>query len=370
MNKKLIKVILILCLLSLYGVSTPLSQNDNNLSNEKEIGRLFSPLKGWQYNDFTFSNNGKFLYTYKNKSLYIWKFLPKIEYIGSFYIGVIKNKKNTSFMHIVPNNKMIFRISNSIELWNLRTMKKVLKQKIESISGVSTEDGFVILNKNKNLKKLDFNTLKTIQQNEIKNHCVGIEVENTTIDSCECFKLLYINNTINIVCQYYLSSVKSKTLDETSFSYFNPTYSYLSTDNKYIHSVLLRSKSINSASCTKKQLNQNESKLSNIRDINKKSFIFKSLLVKEKEFSNGLKVLSLFIINQNHKTKKRMGYFAHDINGDWIFKQSGNFYFDTSLSLEKLKMKLLNERVSPMNSQTYNKYYKKINFKELNYGKR
>lgn len=54
MSNKLIKLILISCMFSLSIVATPIDMNDNNLSNEKEIGRLFSPLKGWQYDDFFF----------------------------------------------------------------------------------------------------------------------------------------------------------------------------------------------------------------------------------------------------------------------------------------------------------------------------
>ena len=365
MNKKLMTVIATLFIFTLYSIAIPLS--DNNLSKEKEIGRLFNPLKGWQYDDFTFSSNGDFLYTYKNKSLYSWRFLPKIEYLGSFYVGIIKDRKNTSFIHLAPNNKIVFRTSNNIEIWNLKTMKILIKQKIASISGVSAEDGFVILKKNKNLKKLDFNSLKIIEEKQIENHCSGIEVENTTIFSCKCSNLLYINNTINIVCEYYVSCLKSKTLTERGFSYFNPSYTYLSIDNKYLYSD---NKLINRINCMQKTSSRNKHKFATIRHISKKSFILKSLLIKEKKFSNGLRVLEVLVVNKDKKSKKIIGFFAHNDNGDWFFKQSGDFYFDTSLSFNKLKMKLSDGSIVLMNSQTFNKYYKKINFKELKYGKR
>lgn len=361
--------LLFLLSLILFAQDKGLSLADTNVE-EKEIGKLYHPSKKWMYDDFVFSEDG-FFYTYKDKRLYIWKFLPEIKYIDSFDIGIVKNKKNSSFMHMAANQKILFRTSKSISIWDLKKHKKIIEQKIKSVSGVVVKkDKFVLLDENKHLIKLDLNKLKIIQTGKVVNNCAGTERENNTVSDCQCSDLLYVNNTLNIICENSISCVKSETLEQTGHAFFNPEYAYFSRENTYIHSMLPKSKSINRVNCDTKKINNTEIKLATARNIKRRSFIFQSFLVEEKNFSKGLKVLIISIINKESKNKKRIGWFSHNNNGDWMFKQSGTFNFDTSLSFEKLKMKLADGTISRMNIQTYNKYHQKINLKELKNGKR
>ena len=355
MISKILKYILILFLLIAPIVGTPV---DNDISC-----RPYFPKQNWLYDDFIFTSNGSIFYTYKNGFLHQWSLGNSISHEKSIKIGInfskYKHKDNIDFMFLNNDeSKMIFWTEDFFEIWDIKQEKCIGRKNVKSLFGIAdtNQNVFFTFDKNNILKKWNIKNL--IEEKSVKIYfgCEEWDPESGThAPSCTLIKLVVINNDIYIITYSVIVKVSIKNMQEVKKNFIGSCGSgNISFDKKTFR---CNDKFINVFS-----LKKIESKINNNPNTRwRRYFKYNKLYIHKVTLKNQA------VFDLKNLENKNRGFFIHNNKGDWIFKYT-SFYFDTSLSFKELKMKLPNGNISIMNAATYNKYYRKINFKDLIYG--
>ena len=393
MRRKVLQLLVIMSIFTSLIIATPINKNTNTFVPS------FSKYN-WGYDDFIFTSNKEEFYTYKDGVLHHWQFVPVIKHLNSIIINFFPQKENAikpsfvfqDLMYLVPKKeRILFYRQNYIEIWDLKKRKKILSQKISSIAGVMTEEGFLTIDEEGLVQLWSTDTLKIVKSNKLIDPCINYykynSIENRAmgrlklslpkIPFCKRVRLFSDKKNIYNISHDSITKISLKTLSIIQHKKKYTGYcKNLTLDKKH---VICDFGYFNLKSFT--NISREESK--KIFDMSKiyvpeyflKYQIFGSLEVFQKIFKTRDKKEFQTCIQMKFLEKdgyQNLGYFYHNNRGDWYFQYAKTRKFDSNLPLEKLKMRLENifNTKRSMSQEIYNKFYKTINIKDVINGKR
>ena len=269
-----------------------------------------------KYYDAVLAKDGKTFYTLKDGIVSHWQHSPikRLDYFDTGNKPVDENR--TYLINInTDQTKIVIWSKKEIELWDLKSHKLLNKKEVQTISGTLFDDGFVTIDKNKDLIKWSLVDLGEI-----------IKIREYYGDG-EPILLVNASNRLCILYYHYIYILDSSTFREIKNVRIDNLNNYgISYDNKYFVAPFWgKTIKIEDGEITedipwkeiKNRFFRISESLMRFTTSHPLSLVrIRPYYIHHRDFDKNTAVYTFF----NYDKKKRLARFFYDNNGEWLLK--------------------------------------------------